>query len=1039
MIRCLLATILSCFFITLFAQPKQLVFDHYSFPEGFSSREGRAITSTKDGMIWITTIDGLTRFNSKQFKFYRHIEGDSNSLTHNYCSSIQVDNRGKIWLVSGKDLEVFDPRTEVFKHVKFYNEKNEVEPVNPHSFFYDSTADLLWITTRKGLFFSKNGSFQLQSIEQLTQNKIFAQTHFNVIANDGTKYLWLNFWHKMYKLNLQSGIVEDSVIVPEMIDGINNKPNFFNLRCAYLDKNKVLWMGTWLNGLIEYNTITKQFHQYTYSDHTKIENTIFALAETDLPGEEDILWVGTHSSALCAFNKRSKKFTSYQTKIINNIYGITGAIYSLYSKANDGLWIGSSNGLHRYDYSKQLFNKIDLTSISNGVDMYPIDGMAMEQNELKEDRRLWMIVPYKNAYIYDFAAQKILPLPTKVAKYFAVDIGIWQFFIDSQNTLWISTTQFGLVGYSINDDRIIFQEGRYFNQTREWATSFFEDSKQQLWVGSFKGLFKMNETRTDLSSVNAINDVLKQNQLSLAVTDMTEDKAGKIWMTTDHTEKKIASICQFNPANNQAKLIYNEKEVAYSINTPSVDFRDILIPSKSDKVYVNNFNAGIFWFHTDSAISSKHYLTSLHGVTSSYLIDLEEDFVGNIWCGIDVGVACYKPADNSFVNYSYFRYGMGDNDMPNLFFSKQSGIVYLGETNAVVYFDHRNALKNVAEANLVFNAFKVFNKPYIIQENTLLDGGTIELAPDQNMISIEFALLSYTNAQENTYSWMLKGLDNDWTTSKNNLATYTNLDAGNYSLLVKAANSHGQWTKKVAQLNIVIKQRFYKTWWFLLLCLATIGLIIYYIFQLRLRRLQEKFKLRNKIATDLHDEIGSTLTSISILSSVSQQAMDKEPEQAKEMLQQINSQSKQIQQNMSDIVWSIRPDNEKIENLVARMREYAGQTLEPQSIATNIAVDGELLSKVLSMDDRKELLLIYKEAVNNIVKHAQATEVKIELTKFDHHLQLTIEDNGQWKGNGQNTGTGTKSMQQRAAAINGKLTILPSEVGTTVKLIIAIT
>ncbi|MFT3682680.1 MAG: tetratricopeptide repeat protein [Ferruginibacter sp.] len=208
------------------------------------------------------------------------------------------------------------------------------------------------------------------------------------------------------------------------------------------------------------------------------------------------------------------------------------------------------------------------------------------------------------------------------------------------------------------------------------------------------------------------------------------------------------------------------------------------------------------------------------------------------------------------------------------------------------------------------------------------------------------------------------------------------------------------------------------------LLLLLIGGLLFNRYKLR-KKIDEQnalLAIRNKISKDLHDEIGSTLTSINILSNVSQQAMQTSPAEAMEMMHQIAEQSKTIQQNMSDIVWSIRPDTETIENLETRMREYAAQTLEPLGIATSFNFQKLAGNEKLPMASRKDLLLIYKEAVNNIVKHAKASSVNISLDHENHHMELLIEDNGTWK-EGHTTGTGTRSMAQRAAAMGGNLAI----------------
>ncbi|MGB4959721.1 MAG: histidine kinase [Saprospiraceae bacterium] len=199
------------------------------------------------------------------------------------------------------------------------------------------------------------------------------------------------------------------------------------------------------------------------------------------------------------------------------------------------------------------------------------------------------------------------------------------------------------------------------------------------------------------------------------------------------------------------------------------------------------------------------------------------------------------------------------------------------------------------------------------------------------------------------------------------------------------------------------------------------------------------FQIRNNIAKDLHDEIGSTLTSIQILSHVSGQSFDQSPEQAKDMVHQIAHQSKTIQQTMNDIVWAIRPDHDKIEDLTVRMREFAGKTLEPKNIQVEFEVDEALMSQVLSVHSRKEILLIYKEVLNNIIKHSQADKVHIRWFQKKSNCLLQICDNGSWKANNESTGTGLRSMNERAIDIGGHLEILTGAFGTEVNIILPVT
>jgi two-component system sensor histidine kinase UhpB len=196
--------------------------------------------------------------------------------------------------------------------------------------------------------------------------------------------------------------------------------------------------------------------------------------------------------------------------------------------------------------------------------------------------------------------------------------------------------------------------------------------------------------------------------------------------------------------------------------------------------------------------------------------------------------------------------------------------------------------------------------------------------------------------------------------------------------------------------------------------------------------------VRNNIARDLHDEIGSTLTSIKILSQVSHNNLQKDQGKASSMLEKITEQSSQMQQGMSDIVWAIAPDNDKMENMVVRMREYITHTLEPKNIRTNFEVDEALLSKSISMEHRRDFFLVFKEAINNAAKYSGAGLVDIRLSGDNRKIQLAISDDGVGFDTGRITSSnGIRNMRTRTEALNGKFNIQSSS-GKGVKLEIEI-
>ncbi|MBS1622013.1 MAG: tetratricopeptide repeat protein [Bacteroidetes bacterium] len=211
-----------------------------------------------------------------------------------------------------------------------------------------------------------------------------------------------------------------------------------------------------------------------------------------------------------------------------------------------------------------------------------------------------------------------------------------------------------------------------------------------------------------------------------------------------------------------------------------------------------------------------------------------------------------------------------------------------------------------------------------------------------------------------------------------------------------------------------------------IIILSILGFVLFNRYQLKRKLQQQKALLdvRNNIARDLHDEIGSTLTSIKILSEVSKNNLQKDQQKATALLQKITEQSSAMQQSMSDIVWAIKPENDKLENMVIRMREYISHTLEPKNIRTLFTIDEKVLDKSINMEQRRDFFLIFKEAINNVAKYSECGQVKIDLNSDNGNIKMTITDDGVGFDTQRITSSnGLKNMQSRANALKGYCSI----------------
>ena len=273
-------------------------------------------------------------------------------------------------------------------------------------------------------------------------------------------------------------------------------------------------------------------------------------------------------------------------------------------------------------------------------------------------------------------------------------------------------------------------------------------------------------------------------------------------------------------------------------------------------------------------------------------------------------------------------------------------------------------------------------------------------------------------------------------------AFFTNVPSGNYEFTVWSV---ARPYLPSAPLRIYIESPLWLRWWFLpmlfLYGLLLMGVIFYFLYRYRLRQFMLLHTVRETIARDLHDDMGSYLSSISVLSQSVVNLAQTDPPKAHALVQKIGETARQVMDSMGDIIWSVNPDNDSMNQIVLRMRDVGADLLEGQDIAFNLDIDESLLQSHLPLEHRRDFFLIYKEALNNIAKYAQASHVWVHLLRKDAALLLTIQDDG----NGFETrqlvrhhalgGNGLKNMTLRAEKMGGTLTVVsaPGQ-GTTITL-----
>jgi signal transduction histidine kinase len=310
----------------------------------------------------------------------------------------------------------------------------------------------------------------------------------------------------------------------------------------------------------------------------------------------------------------------------------------------------------------------------------------------------------------------------------------------------------------------------------------------------------------------------------------------------------------------------------------------------------------------------------------------------------------------------------------------------------------------------------------------------------RNFLKFYLSSNCFSNNDQVSYMYQLTGIDDDWRTSEANpFISYTNLPPGNFEFKYMAINSDGV-RSELRSLQVIITPPFYKTIYFYLLVAMVVVLCAYAFYRYRIRHILKLQEVRNKIARDLHDDIGSTIGSINLYSQVAHLKLGEvENEDVKSILDKIETASREVIDKTGDAVWAANPANDSLKHLVFRVESYAASVLGTAGIRIRINCDEKLSETFLEMDERKNIFLIYKEAIHNIIKYAEASEVNIFIGRKGGRFQMIIADDGRgFAANGKAyNGNGIKNMKARVESMKGTFSIRSEEnKGTAVEIII---
>ncbi|RYY30943.1 MAG: hypothetical protein EOO04_03170 [Chitinophagaceae bacterium] len=998
--------------ITLHAQPRQYAFNRLSVKEGLASNFVYSIFQDKKGFMWFGTANGLQRYDGRKIVRFRPPPGSQDYLPPVSISQMLDDESGNIWVRTNREVGIFDPAT--FRFIKaIVKLEKQPDPRATYELWQNRKGQVFLLVTKVGLlaYDSTNNTFSLQHPQTVTTPA--GWSILSVTEDPVTGYYWLG---------CDTGLLIFNPVTRKQTSSDLHKTLFKNpvsklaMNVVFIDSKRRLWMTTWnakarMEGVAAYNLASDQFE----TDTTGLSRNVHDYAE--------FRGFTEHSSgSLWAYGQMRLFTLDPQTHGFRYIrddhqsdYGIMfDRIYTMYEDKEKNLWLGTDQGVYAVNPASVAFSSIRAFANNKPVDISVTSFLDSED-------KLYVTTWNKGLITYDL---NFTETPNPVNKTAPGNDGnfLMQWTIHQQpdgGNIWIGCQSGRIIVY--NPETGI---SKFFNPAAFEDKSIRQiigDKQGNIWFASQYGhIYKWNSVTGNLDNLE--RELESVANLGTIIYKLFIDNKGHLWAGThefglfklDAQSGRV--VTNFTTASGAGKSLY-----ANTV-TDILPYQDSLLLVASGALNFLNINTG-----------NIRHVSANEGLPSNTINSIAFDRQGSLWISLLSGLCRYNISKHIFTSYSEGDGLIHDNFQINADHGLSNGAMLFGTTHDFVTFQPEKMVSVRTPPDVTITDFKLFNT--YLPPDSILKLNEVSLNYTQNSVTIEFASLSFLQKDQIVYYYKLEGIDKDWfRTDRSLLANYTQLPPGDYTFKVWCESGDGMRSKGITSLNIHISPPFWKTWWFMLLMGLLAAGLVYLVHRLKVDRLLEMEKVRRRIARDLHDDMGSTLSTINILSEMAKMKVDNDTGKTREYIGKISDNSSRMMEAMDDIVWSINPMNDSMQKVAARMREFATGVLEAKNIEYRFQVDEEVHNLKLDMEARRDLFLLFKEAVNNLAKYSGTAWAEIEIRVIKSTLMMRIADTGVgFDMSEADSGNGLANMKKRAQSLKGKLSINSSaNNGTTI-------
>ncbi|MBI9037778.1 MAG: hypothetical protein JEY97_06555 [Bacteroidales bacterium] len=1009
------------------------IFINYNVSNGLSNNTVFEVVQDKYGFIWISTEDGLNRFDGYDFEIFRNNPSDSSSIGGNYHKyGLKIEENNDIGLFVNNSLI----------KLYFYNHQNGFCPWKKYLDFTElKLYDTLLNKRLRNLKFKYNKELKRVIIlENKKDSEIILSSFSTKSLEKSISKLWFSYDSCLLCFDKISKTIRNYMIYNKAVLSVvkydkyyvwfisDNKlikynicdnsykillSNIFNSKYFFVDKFAKIWLNkldankSYDLAIIDNNDSVK----IVKIDSLEKNNDFHFIYFTEIEGN---VWVSTSTMGVIIFDIHGNKLDHIQQQP-NRRESFKGvSTRRIYEDKNKNIWITTEqNGINFYSKNKNRFKNFSKSNSStHQLSGNFIRGMCFDeftgdiwagtrdgglvQIDIKENKTKFHL---NNFTENELIIESVLP--------------------DTDSTLWIGSFHKGSYNGIFRYNHYTQKLDSFYNKKIKnydlYVRDIFIDKDKNTWFCAMGGLIKYSDNKTiETFLLGNKNDITDES----LIFDIIQSKNGNYFLGTEGGVLMI---------DENANILKSYKHKSGEKNTISCKTVFCVFEDSNEILWAGTFGGGLNKINTKTN-EIKIYTTS-NGLCNDAVFGILEDKMGNLWLSTNNGLSCFNPENETFRNFSTKDGLVYDAFSFGAYCKDNKGNMYFGTQEGISMFNPDSLLKTDSINELVISEFHIHgtNRKYAFPDTNKC----IEISYlTENLFSIDFVSPEFSDQEKIHYSYRIDPLHDEWIDlGKQRNIVFSNLPHGKYKIRLKSTKIPDEWNSSTTHIPVFIKPPFWATLIFKIAVFFIIVSILLAILWNRHRNAKRVKAIRTKLAHDLHDEIGSNISSIHLIGQ-KMSGKSFNDEKAKKVGNDILVLSNRTVESIRDIIWFMKPENDSPKKIKTRLTDYIVRT--HNDIEYKIKLDDEFFRKDIPSEILNNSYLIIKELVNNVAKHSKANYTEIILTKTGSTVKIVVKDNGCGMLK-KPKGTGMESIKKRVNDMNGELLInTSSEKGTEV-------